>query len=393
MKRMAVLFGALGFLLSGYYATWQVSLLSRGYDVAEIATLIAIGTAIAVVFDIPAGVFADRIGHKVCVLLGIAVYATGFSVAAISANAAGLALTVVIVTIGDALIEGSLESWAADIQQRENKKISSAYFLNLDQSQRLGMIVGAVMVPGFISLIGNPTQVSWLVYAGIAVLILVFGSLLPSGSRRSTTLIEKPALVGLAGHLKANGLWLLLICGCLFGMSDGCNQAAFWPRIKSLDISEPALLGFIQAGMSLSRLVGLQIWKKAANVESSRIPSIALLGSSVFFAAFALIPTASLALSAWFLRVMVLSAFFGAQRALIQKIYGRSGWRATIASGVSTITQLGTIGITFTLGNFPWAFSLNASQICGLGAVFGLASGVMYYMFSRKWVPRDLETA
>ena len=103
MKKMSLFFMGLGFLLAGYYATWQGNLLARGFEFHQIGTLIAISTALSLVIDLPTSWFADRLGHKFTVLLGIGVYALGFLVPAVYSDALAVVVAVFSIALGDAL--------------------------------------------------------------------------------------------------------------------------------------------------------------------------------------------------------------------------------------------------------------------------------------------------
>lgn len=382
MRGMGILFAAIGFLLSGYYATWQVALLDRGFSLAQLATLLAVANGISISIDVPAGFLADRIGHKISVLAGLVVYALGFMFPAAYAGASGIVLMVILIAVGDALIEGALDSWVADVKVADGHAVTNHSFMGLDQLQRLGMIVGAIVVPGAISLLGNPRQLSWSIYSALAVGVIALAAALPKGIERSATHSgNKPHLSDLVGHLREPTLLILLGGAFLFGMSDGAIQSGFWARTKELGISDPIWLGIIQSSMSLSRVIGLQAWKKSKHVESSKVPAIALIGSSVFFGAFALGLLGKVSILFWMARITVLSAFFAAQRTLVQRLYSESKWRATVASATSTLTQVGVICFSGALG---FTKGITASVVCVAGAVLTLMAGVVYLRLAKR---------
>lgn len=376
---MAFLFTAIGFLLSGYYATWQVALLERGFSLAELASLLAVANFISISVDVPTGMIADRIGHKFSVLAGLVVYALGFLCPVMIAGPYGIAATVISIAVGDALVEGALDSWVADVKAAQGSAISNHSYMGLDQLQRLGMIAGAIVVPSFISYIGDPVRWSWSIYSILSVVVLVIAFRIPRGRVQKLSKVEsKPQLSDLVGHLREPVLLMLLAGAFIFGLSDGALQTGFWPRVKELNITDPLWLGVIQSSMSLSRVVGLQLWKRSKNVESIRIPGIALLGSGVFYGLFAagLLGKASIAF--WMLRIVVLSAFFSAQRVLIQKLYSESKWRATVASGASTMTQIGVILFSLAVGVFGVKLGITSGAVLATGAVLTFVAGGVY---------------
>jgi MFS family permease len=381
MRKMTWLFGAIGFLLAGYYATWQANLLARGFEFHQIGALIALATTLSMAIDIPTSIFADRIGHKLTVLLGISIYALGFLVPALSSSAFAVVGAVIIIAIGDALLEGALDSWTADIQKAELSEIKNHHYMSLDQSQRLGMILGAIAIPGISSLIGSPIQGSWLLYSLVAIIVCVFAKTLPTGQVVEHSAAKKASLPAFLSHARSPAVWPLILGAFIFGMADSTNQIAFWPKITELGFTAPVLLGMMQSGMSLSRLLGLQSWKASGKTERPWIAGVSLMASSVFFLIFALTSEPVLALVAWFLRIAILSAYYSALRGLIQRTFRDSQWRATASSGIGTVAQIGTILLASAIGAF--GNSVTTATVCALGAILSLFAGLVFYLFSR----------
>lgn len=378
MKLITILFILLGFLLSGFYATWQMQLLQRGFSVQNIATLIGVSTMISLLIDVPAGVWADRIGHKKSVIFGLLLYVFGFFGAGMNEGALYLASGVILITIGGALIEGALESWSADLQKSQATGISAKNFMGLDQAQRFGMITGAIFVPFIASTLFESDFRSWAVYGVLALVVLVFAFFIPKGIHdHSDSELKKPAIIELTGHMKEGSLWMLAGGALFFGLSDATVQISFWPRMKEFNITEPVVLGFIQSGMSLSRIIGLQFWKRIKISESVYLPAICLAFSGIAYGVFSLASSPISALAMWFIRIAIFSAYFSSINSMVQKLYVKSGWRATIVSGLGTVAQLGTIGMTFSIGKL---FSLSTVQLSFLGAGFALVSSMFYYL-------------
>jgi predicted MFS family arabinose efflux permease len=128
--------------------------------------------------------------------------------------------------------------------------------------------------------------------------------------------------------------------------------------------------------MSLSRLAGLQAWKRSGKAEASWVPSAALIGSAVFFAAFAVVGSPYAALAIWFARIAVLSAYFAALRGLIQRNFKDSPWRAALASVVGTVTQVGVI-VGAGLMGFALSF-VTASTMLAIGAGLTALSAILF---------------
>ena len=111
------LFGIKGLFFGAYYPLWPNILLQLGFGTSEIAKVFGIQTAVNLVFNIPSGVLADRIGHKRISLVGILFIVVGVLIPAIygvrlNTILAGTAL----VALGDTFAAGALQAWLKDVQ-------------------------------------------------------------------------------------------------------------------------------------------------------------------------------------------------------------------------------------------------------------------------------------
>jgi MFS family permease len=382
MTRVRLLFGALGFLLAGYYATWQVDLLGRGYDLAQIASLVALGNLLSLMLDVPSSLLGDRIGHKKTVAAGMAVYGISFVFPASSTSAFALAAAVIGIAVGDALIEGALESWVADVQRVEKGAVTNRQYMTLDQYQRGGMILGAIAIPGAISLLGQPARGSWLIYVGVAIAVFILTLTIPKGNDTRTHHLGASRFHSLGDALKRPALRWVLLAVFLYGLSDGTVQIGFWPRLKELGISDAAILGAVQASMSLARLFGLQIWKKSHLAESPKAPSIALILSGLVFVIFSHASNVWLAILLWLLRIAILSAYFSTLKAWLQREFADSPWRATLASSIGIAAQLGVLLITGVFG--ASILPIDLSAIGTIGGTLTISSGLLLLVSRRR---------
>jgi len=383
MRKVAVLFFLLGFTLSGYYATWQIQLLNRGYSISQLALLLTIANIVAISIDVPTSALADKIGHKIAVMMGICIYALGFLMPSLSSHPSALAATVIMIAIGDGLIEGALESWTADIKSASGKDlINTKHFMGLDQSQRIGMIFGAFAVPGLISALGVSTTGAWLPYcilsAGTAVFTMRMspGTVLSVKAESNHSMPVTPSYLKLLTSMQSSTLLILFLASFAFGVSDGAVQLGFWPRMKQVGLSDVALLGIIQASMSLARLISLEGWKRFRIGISLYILPLSLFGASLFSILFCAVESKYALAGIWLLRIAMLAPFFAAQRSYIQTLQRSSGWRATVASAVSTSSTIGCISFTALGGIGIFNSSI---QILYVGAGFSALSAFLFW--------------
>ncbi len=179
-NRFAFLHGIFGLILGGFYALWQNELISKGFGVSNIATIIAIQTIILIIIDIPSGIFADKLGNKRAVIIGIVFYLLAFIIPSLKASVITISTCVLVIGLGGAFISGAIGSWAADIQELQDGALHTKKFLERDQAQRIGMVVGALSIPFFASLLNYSYQTPWSIFFLITFFLLFISLSIPN---------------------------------------------------------------------------------------------------------------------------------------------------------------------------------------------------------------------
>jgi len=359
--------------MAGYFATWQANLLDRGWNLSELALLVSVSLTLGLVLDIPFGIFADRIGNKKTVLFAFIVFAVGFLVPTLSVHPVPLASLVIMIAIGNALLSGALESWSADLQSRETKKVSTRFFLGLDQFQRLGMISGALTLPFLTSKISSGNSSTWGIYFIVALGVLLVAIKIPDVKHK----VASKDLAS-AGSSFFNSKIALLACGFIFyGFSDGIVQVAFWPKMVNAGIESLFGLGLIQASMSAARMIGGEVWKRTRFIESDRAPTIALLLSAVpfYFFSYSSGPVESGFI--WLVRIFLLSLYFPAVSNALQHTFKGNKNRVAILSLMSTLGVIGSILVSAGVGVISRDNEMKSGIVLDSLIVFGAVSSVV----------------
>lgn len=363
--------------MSGYFATWQANLLSRGWTIQELALLVSVSLTLGLVLDVPFGVFADRIGNKKTVVAAFVVFALGFLLPSVSALPLALASCVVSVSVGNALLNGALDSWSADLQSHGSKDISTTFYLGLDQLQRVGMILGALIVPFVTSRLSHDSPLIWGIYSILSMLVLWVVFLIPNVKHQIDPSHESTKFSALL-----NPKVFILICGFLFfGFSDGVVQVAFWPKILSSGVQTLFGLGLIQAGMSAARFLGGELWKRTRFIESDRAPTIALVLSAIPYYFFAQTATPMASGALWLLRVFLLSLYFPSVAKALQHAFKGAENRVAFISLMSTVGVLGAIAVTSAVG---FVSGVEVTALIYFGAASSVIAGLFFARFARS---------
>ena len=87
----------------------------RHYHVTlfEVATLAAVFEASIIIFELPTGIMADRIGRKLSILAGFAAYVLSGAAFIFLQNFEGFLLAEILFGLGESLISGALDALAA----------------------------------------------------------------------------------------------------------------------------------------------------------------------------------------------------------------------------------------------------------------------------------------
>lgn len=370
MRKFNFLFVLLGVIFGAYFSLWQPQLLERGFQISDLAFLLTIQTVLAVLVDIPSGYISDKLGHKFTTIIGFFLYVVGLVCPFIRQDALALAVGVIFVGIGASVVNGALESWVSDIQEAESGELNVKHFLTRDQFQRVGMIVGAIALPGLITLGQLGSKTLWLPLLLSSCALIGYAFALPKGIEK-----QKPSAnvkVPVFEILKASPSIFLM--GLTFGISNGMMDVSLWARFKDLGLDTPILFGLIQAGFSVSRAIGAGFWKISGIESPERLVVLSLLISSIFYLAFPFLQNPVIAASVWFIRIAILSAVFSAASSLVLAKFRVINLGATALSTYTVTMAIGSSIATFAVGVV--GEQLNVQMLLVIGALMSVVAGV-----------------
>lgn len=384
MRAFSILYSLLGFLLGGYYALWQPEILERGFEVTDLAFLLAIRTMISVLLDIPSSFLADRYGHKCIAIVGFFIFSISFLFPTLMTSAQALAITGIGIGVGDAFINGALDSWVADYQKEKEKLLKTIHFFRRDQMQRLGMIAGSLLIPFAVTLFQEPERGTWLIYMGVATTLFIYSFWVPQTDkaehafRTRKNLTENFHISNLLSSLKGHPLVWIVFGFIPLGMADGVIEVVFWPKVREMGFNSATAFGLIQASMSFSRILGLELWKRSNLAERESTPALSLYLSGISFIAFALINHPHIAIGVWLLRIVALSAFFSASTALLLRSNPAPTLNATLLSVTSVCNALGSVAATLTIGAITRSND-HLGTLCIVGGILMLVTGGFFW--------------
>lgn len=393
----------LGVLLGSYYALWIPGLLARGMNLSQLSLIISLRVGIGLLLEVPTGILADRFGHRLLSIVGVSLFLPAFFAATFSASPMALAITVLLVGVGETILNGALQTWASQIvsgngkgseNETGNANIIPHTPLNeivrWDQLQRLGMIVGCLLIPYTITLLKLSQNLAWAPHTLVASALLFLMHF--SGGKTKTE--SHPLAPGplCFGGLKKNiltighGLHLLLVGWFFLGAADATIELTFLPRFQSEFHVEDALwFGVLQALLSSVRMAGSKLWKRFQWVHSPLVPSLSVVVSSVLFFCYALTNSAPISLVFWLIRIFVISIYFSTMSKIILNHSNLRVMSATVFSAAALSAGLGKFAFSAFM-NFANISSGDIYYIALSGACITFISGFVLMFGLRRLI-------
>lgn len=347
--------------------------------------LVLVGTALEVtyfLFNVPTGVVADTYSRTLSVIIGVFLFAAGFTFEGLVPVFWAILLAQVIEGLAYTFVEGALEAWLAD--EIGEEKLGQA-FLRGGQVGGIAGFVGIFASVGLASIgLSLPIVIAGVLFAALGAFLALAmrepGFARPPREERNgvaarvrgslgdmTGTVRDGAHVVRYRPLALTILGIALVSG---GFSEGWDrlwEAHFLggiglPHLGGLD---PVIwFGIINAGSTLLGIVAAGIARRRLDVERSEVAVRALLGFDALLivgvVAFALAGSFPLALGAFWLASVM--------RSLRGPVYG--AWinqgldprvRATVLSMSGQADALGQFTVGPAIGALGTAASIRAA--------------------------------
>lgn len=166
------------------YAVDKLFFLYRGLDLAQIAVLIAVTSALVILLEVPTGAAADRWNRKYILIISVLLRCAGFVVWIFSRNLLVFILGTVLLIAGFTLESGTLQAYVYDFLTMKEKEDDFEKYWGRGFALRLIGISVALAIGGYLSTISYELIVG--LSAGIPLLAIGTVFLLPNVVRIRT---------------------------------------------------------------------------------------------------------------------------------------------------------------------------------------------------------------
>lgn len=283
------------------HPVYPLFLQSRGLDLFEVGSILAIFQIGTFLFEVPTGAVADLYGRKISFLLSCLVRMTAFSMYSVAEGFAACALAEIVDAIGVTLASGAIDAWAVDgVRAEGDHRPADRMFARAQAIVRAVMVIGGVACGYLADRYGF--TVTWLVAASFNGMAFVVGLLAmrdDRGLRRESRLASPRSLwstvtggvVAVRDHAVLRMLCLLTVLSAAAMMP----VVLYWPpHLETMFGGGFWLLGWACAILNGAALVGsLVVVPLLRRVRRERL----LFGVALWRAAF--LVAAALAATPW----------------------------------------------------------------------------------------------
>jgi len=378
--------------LSGLYqlSSWFMApvyplfLLSRGLDVLEASSVLAIYLVTIFLFEVPTGAIADVFGRRVSFLASCAIRFVAFLLYSQAEGFADCVFAEILDGFGTTLASGALDAWAVDgVKSEGDERPVDRLFARAQSLTRASMIAGGVLC-GYIATYSF--EVAWQV-AGCGFLVCAVIAIRRMDEPPIVTAPDKPPPTltttvrdGFATLADSPDLRFLCIASFVLVFAILPAHMTWQSRLEELAGESHALMGWVWAGVNLFAIVGTTLLGWLLPILGRRGVLIAgCFWRGATFAVTAAATSLPLAAGGWLLQEIG----FGLTEPVFQSWtsdQASSEKRATVLSVRQMFVTLGGSAGLLVLGwvarehGIPSAWALSAAILIALGAVLALSA-------------------
>jgi len=366
------------------YAFYAILFMERGQSFTDVAVLIALWSAFAIIFEIPAGILADRWNRRNMLTIAAVLQGLCFIIWLFSHTFIMFALGFVVWAIAGAFTSGTEESLIYDNLKSDGREEDfTEVYSKAEFYANIGIIVG--VLPAGIIAYFTSVELVVLISVAICFVNVVFALQIREKNYYSEQASEKPE--GIIDTFKNAGAFIK-------GSSIALTAIIFLVLFSSLGNYLDEFDAFIISDLGLNhiwitvifvvRYAFVALGDVLAPIVQKRVSSIKqifiLSGlACVFLVIFATI-WSQFALPIFGLSVMIMAI---AQILLMNSLQNeiKEEGRATVTSFISVGQNLVMICFSLIFALLAGIFALQ--QVYIIIAIYGIVGGVGFYLFSK----------
>lgn len=318
---------------------WQIT---QGLNIAEVALVSSVWWIASMIFEVPTGWLADRIGRKKSLVIGTILMALTFALTLNADSVVEFIISQLLFALGTSFLSGADEALIyddlkSDGAEAQYNKIYSRYAVMME----IGTIIGSLLASFAIWKFELSVAYIWaIIFMSIAILVSTFvkeknilqaSEEIIDAQKESLRLRSKNFFVATKKYHFL--IWLVFIFAFM-----GFSSGSLW-QFQLLDVGvHAAQFGLLYAGLKIFSIAGSMLVGKLHHIEKKHIIGVTI----IYILAFALasIPSLIVVLCAYALYYFIENVMRGIQTTYLNE-HIPSQYRATILS-VNSFVSRGT---------------------------------------------------
>lgn len=352
------------------------------FSLFQVGLLLAVPGVMALLFDIPAGAFADLHGRKVSVLVGIFLQAIALGLLYFFTSFFAIAIIFAFMGLASTLVSGASTAWTTDLIYHRNKKLLTGYFAKSDSIASLGMVFSGLLGAFLVKEIG--IKIIWPAAAlslFISIIILSFGKEIfvskKTNFSQSIKEIKKQTFRSISFSWNSKIIFSLILAAILISFAYAPLELGFVPLLQNLGLSDYTF-GYFWSAMAAVGVVAPLISQKVLKHGKERKFIITTTTISILFTlAIVFADTLTIAISA----VIALIFSFDMRHPIILAYFQKfvpSKLRATVSS-VKNMALAATGIIAIPLAGYVIDI-VGAKMTIFYAGFIAIPAAIIYYM-------------
>lgn len=249
-------------IISGFWSCWAAALLEKGFPIGDLAYSLAALFLSQCLFEVPTGLFADRIGRKRCTIVGLLVAASGFVIVAFAQKMTDLIPGFFVAGLGLTFMSGARMAWLYELacvkipEMRTSPQKQDEFFLNMNVMGRFAVIASAFGAIGLLEAFGSGM---WLSIAAVSVFTAWYARQIGEDPFKRSS--EPTHFREIRAQLLSPALLLTIMAIFFFGAEVGVRNLVNQPYVLQITGGSKGYLAFFQAILAVARLGGIFFYR------------------------------------------------------------------------------------------------------------------------------------
>jgi len=252
-----------------FFATYVIFLMASGLDLFQVTIVNLTFMATIFLFEIPTGAFADSLGRKNSVIIGLFLFGAGMFIYFFSNLFILFIIAEFVAGIGACFISGAFDAWLVDNLKSQKFKGNFVDIFSKGGVYSEPMSIFSALIGGYLGTINLALPwlaagVTTMLAAVLAILMMKEPYFKPKPFRIRSTFDEmkKIAEYSVKYGLKHPVIFNMIAAGFLLGFATQPWNMFWSPFFKDLLNTDTAVLGWIWVGISASMVIGMYFAKQ-----------------------------------------------------------------------------------------------------------------------------------